>query len=120
MIRDNASTSTRIDWRRGGTITSRKLRETRSGHLGSILGVRVSWGPWGIWGQAVFRMEGGRRRGPRRGLKGADLGVESGRAEFGGSALSDPTPSYWATVRCWAAWAARRMVPIARCVVQPR
>ena len=28
-----------------------------------------------------FRMEGGRRRGPRRGLKGLDLGVESGRAE---------------------------------------
>ena len=28
-----------------------------------------------------FRMEGGRRRGPRRGLKGPDLGVESGRAE---------------------------------------
>ena len=27
-----------------------------------------------------FRMEGG-RRGPRRGLKGPDLGVESGRAE---------------------------------------
>ena len=47
MIRDNASTSTRIDWRRGGTITSRKLRETRSGHLGSHLGVRVLWGPWG-------------------------------------------------------------------------
>ena len=47
MIRDNASTSTRIDWRRGGTITSRKLRETRSGHLGSHLGARVSWGPWG-------------------------------------------------------------------------
>jgi len=46
MIRDNASTSTRIDWRRGGTITSRKLRETRSGHLGSHLGVRVSWEPW--------------------------------------------------------------------------
>ena len=43
MIRDNVSTSTRIDWRRGGTITSRKLRETRSGHLGSHLGVRVSW-----------------------------------------------------------------------------
>ena len=81
MIRDNASTSTRIDWRRGGTITSRKLRETRSGHLESHLGVRVSWGPWGIWEPAVFRMEGGRRRGPRRGLKGPDLGVESGRAE---------------------------------------
>ena len=30
---------------------------------------------------AVFRMEGGRKRGPRRGLKGPDLGVESGRAE---------------------------------------
>ena len=43
MIRDNASTSTRIDWRRGGTITSRKLREMRSWHLGSILGPRVSW-----------------------------------------------------------------------------
>ena len=28
-----------------------------------------------------FKMEGGRRRGPRRGLKGPDLGVESGRAE---------------------------------------
>ena len=43
MIRDNASTSTRIDWRRRGTITSSKLRETRFGHLGSHLGVRVSW-----------------------------------------------------------------------------
>jgi len=30
---------------------------------------------------AGFRMEGGRRRGPRRGFKGPDLGVESGRAE---------------------------------------
>lgn len=50
MIRDNASTSTRIDWRRGGTITSRKLWETRFGHLGSHLGVRVSWGPWGDLG----------------------------------------------------------------------
>ena len=30
---------------------------------------------------AVFRMEGGRRRGPRRGLKGPHLGVESGHAE---------------------------------------
>jgi len=28
-----------------------------------------------------FRMEGGRIRGPRRGFKGPDLGVESGRAE---------------------------------------
>ena len=28
-----------------------------------------------------FRMTGGRRRGPRRGLKWPDLGVESGRAE---------------------------------------
>ena len=54
------------------------------------------------------------------GLKGPDLGVESGRAEVCGSALSDPAPSYWATVRCWAAWAARRMVPIARRAVQPR
>ena len=69
---------------------------------------------------AVFRMEGRRRRGPRRGLKGADLGVESGHAESGGSALSDPAPSYWATKRYWAAWAARRMVPIARRVVPPR
>jgi len=47
MIRDNASTSTRIDWRRGGTITSRKLRETRSWHLGPLLGARVSWGRGG-------------------------------------------------------------------------
>ena len=38
----------------------------------------------------AFRMEGGRRRGPRRGSKSPDLGVESGRAESGGSALSDP------------------------------
>ena len=68
----------------------------------------------------VFRMEGGRRRGPRRGLKAPDLGVESNRAESGGSALSDPAPSYWATMRCWAAWAARQMVPIARRSVQPR
>ena len=67
-----------------------------------------------------FRMEGGRRRGPRLGLKGPDLGVESAAPRSGGSALSDPAPSYWATVRCWAAWAARRMVPIARRVVPPR
>ena len=68
----------------------------------------------------VFRMEGGRRRGPRRGFKSPDLGVESGRAESGGSALSDPVLSYWATKHCWAAWAARQMVPIARRVVPPR
>ena len=43
MIRDNVSTSTRIEWRRGGTITSRKLRETRSWHRGSILEPRVWW-----------------------------------------------------------------------------
>jgi len=42
----------------------------------------------------AFRMEGGRRRGPRRGFKSPDLGVESDRAESGGSALSDPAPSY--------------------------
>ena len=30
---------------------------------------------------AVFRMEERRRRGPRRGLKGPDLGVESDHAE---------------------------------------
>ena len=64
-----------------------------------------------------FRMEGGRRRGPRRGFKSPNLGVESGRAEVSVSALSDPAPSYWATKRYWAAWAARRMVPIARRVV---
>ena len=29
----------------------------------------------------------------------------------GGSALSDPTPICWATVLCWAAWAALRMGP---------
>jgi hypothetical protein len=83
MIRDNASTSTRIDWRRRGTITSRKLRETRSGHLGSLLGVRVSWGAGEPKNRQapVFRMKEGSRRGPRRGLKGLDLGVESGRAE---------------------------------------
>ena len=84
MIRDNASTSTRIDWRRGGTITSRKLRETRSGHLGSHLGVRVSWGPWRRRTESragAFRMKRGRRRGSRRGFKSPDLGVESGRAE---------------------------------------
>ena len=84
MIRDNASTSTRIDWRRGGTITSRKLWETRSGLLGSLLGVRVSWGRGGsrrAEPAGGFRMEGGRRRGPRRGFKSPDLGVESGRAE---------------------------------------
>ena len=62
----------------------------------------------------AFRMEGGRKRGPRRGFKSPDLGVESDRAESGGSVLSDPAPSYWATKRCWAAWAARRMVLIAR------
>ena len=67
-----------------------------------------------------LRMEGGRRRGPRRGLKAPDLGVESNRAESGGSALSDPAPSYWATMRYWATWATRRMVPIARRVVPPR
>ena len=67
----------------------------------------------------AFRMEGGRRRGPRRGFKSLDLGVESGRAESGGSALSYPTPRYWAMKRCWAAWAARRMVPIAQRVVPP-
>jgi len=64
MIRANASTSTWIDWRRGGPITSRKLRETRSGHLGSHLGVRVSWGPWGIWEPwGNGGGEGTRRRG---------------------------------------------------------
>ena len=123
MIRDNASTSTRIDWRRGGTITSRKLWETRSGHLGSLLGVRVSWGR-GRSRRAEpaqgFTMEGGRRRGPRRDFKSPDLGVESGRAESGGSTLSDPAPSYGATKRCWAARAARRMVPIPRRVVPQR
>ena len=101
----------------------RKLRETRSGHLGSHLGVRVSWRPWGETNReraGAFRMEGGRRMGPRRGFKSPDLGVESGRAESGGSALSDPASSYWATKRCWAVWAARRMVPIARRVVPPR
>ena len=51
----------------------------------------------------IFRMEGRRRRGPRRGLKAPDLGVESGRAESGGSALSGPAPSYWATMCCWPA-----------------
>ena len=72
MIRDNASTSTRIDWRRGGTITSRKLRETRSGHLGSHLGVRVSWGRGGDEERAERRLsewreeeEGGRGAAPR-------------------------------------------------------
>ena len=54
MIRDNVSTSMRIEWRRGGTITSRKLRETRSGHLGSHLGARVSWGPWGEKGDRAL------------------------------------------------------------------
>ena len=86
------------------------------------MGVRVWWRRGGEEKErrpAVFRMEGG-RRGPRRGLKGPDLGVESGRAESGGSALSYPTPRYWAMKRCWAAWAARRMVPIARRVVPPR
>ena len=84
MIRDNASTSTRIDWRRGWTITSRKLRELRSWHLGLILEARVWWRRWGEETErraGGFRMEGGRRRGSRRSLKGPDLGVESGRAE---------------------------------------
>jgi hypothetical protein len=96
MIRDNASTSTRIDWRRGGTITSRKLRETRSWHLGSLLGVRVSWGRGGAEEQtgAGLQNEGRKKKGPRRGLKGADLGVESGRAEVCISALSDSAPRY--------------------------
>ena len=78
----------RVWWRRGGEETERRA--------------------------VGFRMEGGRRRGPRRGFKSPDLGVESGRAESGGSALSDHAPSYWATKRYWAAWAARRMVPRAR------
>ena len=44
--------------------------------------VRVSWGPWGIWEPwGNGGGEGRRRRGPRRGLKGPDLGVESGHAE---------------------------------------
>ena len=84
MIRDNVSTSTWIEWRRGGTITSRKLREPRSWHLGSILEARVWWRRGGEETErraGGLRMEGGRRRGPRRGLKGPDLGVESGRAE---------------------------------------
>ena len=45
--------------------------------------VRVSWGPWGIWepwgnggGEGITK-----KKGPRRGLKGPDLGVESGHAE---------------------------------------
>jgi len=64
MIRDNVSTSTRIEWRRGGTITSRKLREKRSGHRGSILEVRVSGGPGGIWEPwGNGGGEGTRRRG---------------------------------------------------------
>ena len=64
MIRDNVSTSTRIEWRKGGTITSRKLRETRSEHRGSILKVRVSWEPWGIWEPwGNGGGEGTRRRG---------------------------------------------------------
>ena len=45
----------RVWWRRGGEEIER-----RAGGL---------------------RMEGGRRRGPQRGLKGPDLGVESGRTE---------------------------------------
>ena len=77
-------------------------------------------GGFGRQRAGAFRMEGGRRRGPRRGFKSPDLGVESGCAESGGSALSDPALRYWATKRCWAAWAARRMVPIARRVVPPR
>jgi len=66
MIRDNVSTSTRIEWRRGGTITSRKLREPRSWHRGSILGVRVCWRRGGEEKEMEaggFRMKGGRRRG---------------------------------------------------------
>jgi len=66
MIRDNVSTSTRIEWRRGGTITSRKLRETRSWHRGSILEPRVWWRRGGEEKEREaggFRMEGGRRRG---------------------------------------------------------
>jgi hypothetical protein len=57
-----------------------------------------------------FQNGGRKKKGPLRGLKGPDLGVESGRAEVCDSALSDPAPSYWATV----------MVPIARRAVQPR
>jgi len=66
MIKDNVSTSTRIEWRRGGTITSRNLREPRSWHRGSILGVRVWWRRGGEEEEREaggFRMKGGRRRG---------------------------------------------------------
>ena len=81
MIRDNVSTSTRIEWRRGGTITSRKLRETRSGHQGSILEVRVSWGAIGDLGAGGGMEEGREEEEGGLGLKGPDLGVESGHAE---------------------------------------
>ena len=84
MIRDNASTSTRIDLRRGGTITSRKLQETRSGHLGSYLGVRVSWGPWGDLGDREPALSEWREE--EEGGRGVASRVQI-------SALSRPAPS---------------------------
>ena len=83
MIRDNASTSTRIDWSRGGTITSRKLRETRSGHLESHLGLEFRGGRGGVGSRrsSEFGRRGGMEEGREEeegglGLKGPDLGVE--------------------------------------------
>ena len=79
MIRDNASTSTRIDWRRGGTITSSKLRETRSGHLESHLGLEFRGGHGGFGSR--LSSEWREEEEGSLGLKGPDLGVESGHAE---------------------------------------
>ena len=87
MIRDNASTSTWIDWRRGGTITLRKLRETRSGHLGSYLRVRVSWGPWGDLGDRELAFSEWREE--EEGGRGAASRVQT-------SALSWVAPSLMA------------------------
>ena len=123
MIRDNVSTSTRIEWRRGGTITSRKLREPRSWHLGSILEARVWWRRGGEEKErrpAVSEWREEEEGGLGAASRDQTSALSRAAPRSGGSALSDPTPSYWATMRCWAAWVALRMVPIAWRAVQPR
>ena len=69
---------------------------------------------------AVFRMEGRRRRGLGVASRDQTSALSRAAPRSGVSTLSDPAPSYWATMRCWAAWAAHRMVPIARRSVQSR
>jgi len=95
----------RTDWKRGRSITSGNRRQARSGRLEEHLGVRVCCGADGRerqqatanreeeWREAN-REEEWRERGrrvPRCGLMCLDLGVESGRAEVWGSALTNPT-----------------------------